>query len=157
MEPLPHDVYTAMELLKVNYAQEFDGDALAAACGVGRRTLEKHFRRFLGRTLAEVRRDLCMEQARRDLLRNAPDASVTEIALHCGFKHLGRFAALYRASYGESPSDTLRRFRRVAATKSNLPIRFPLSLDRPTVGVHSFDFIGTSTIALAAIREEILA
>jgi len=157
MEPLPRDVNTAMELLKGNYAQEFDGDALAAACGVGRRTLEKHFRRFLGRTLAGVRRDLCLEQARRDLLRSGPDASVTETALRCGFKHLGRFAALYRAGYGESPSDTIRRSRRVAAPKSHLPVRFPLSLDRPTVGVLPFDFSGTRTIALAAVREEIIA
>src|ERR1700733_1054380 len=105
MDPLPHDVKKAIELLRANCAQEPDRDALAAACGVGRRTLEKHFRRFLGRSPGEVRRGFCLEQARRELLQSAPGAAVTEIASRCGFKHLGRFATLYRARYGESPSD----------------------------------------------------
>ena len=72
MDPLPHDVKKAIELLRANCAQEPDRDALAAACGVGRRTLEKHFRRFLGRSPGEVRRGFCLEQARRELLQSAP-------------------------------------------------------------------------------------
>ena len=56
MQVLPHDVNKAMELLRADPARESSVDELAAACGVGRRTLEKHFRRFLGRTLVEVRR-----------------------------------------------------------------------------------------------------
>ena len=157
MEPVPQDVKRAMELLRANCARDPDADTLAAACGVGRRTLEKHFRRFLGRSLGEVRRDFCLERARRDLLRSPPDTAVTEIALRCGFKHLGRFAALYRANFGESPSDTLRRSRRVVAPESRSPVRSPLSLDRPTVGVHPFDFIGNRTRELTAIPEEIVA
>ena len=157
MDPLPHDVKKAIELLRANCAQEPDRDALAAACGVGRRTLEKHFRRFLGRSPGEVRRGFCLEQARRELLQSAPGVAVTEIASRCGFKHLGRFATLYRASYGESPSDTLRRSHRVAASESHSPVRFPLPLDRPTVGVLPFDFTGPRTRERTAISEEIIA
>ncbi|MCA3934928.1 MAG: helix-turn-helix domain-containing protein, partial [Burkholderia sp.] len=36
------------------------------------------------------------------------------VALCCGFANLGRFAALYRETFGESPSDTLRRARQSA-------------------------------------------
>ncbi len=40
--------------------------------------------------------------------RDPADVSVAEIAHRYGFLHLGRFAALYRHRYGESPSQTLR-------------------------------------------------
>ncbi len=33
---------------------------------------------------------------------------MTDIATKWGFGHLGRFAAAYRARFGESPSHTLR-------------------------------------------------
>jgi len=35
-------------------------------------------------------------------------AGVTKVALDCGFSHLGRFAAQYRAQFGELPSQTAR-------------------------------------------------
>jgi AraC family transcriptional regulator, ethanolamine operon transcriptional activator len=36
---------------------------------------------------------------------------VMSVAHRWGFKHLGRFSATYRRTYGELPSDTLRRAR----------------------------------------------
>jgi adenylate cyclase len=157
VELLPYDVKKALELLRVDPAREASVDELAAACGVGRRTLEKHFRRFVGRTLVEVRRDFRLERARRDLLLAPPDAAVTEIALRRGFNHLGRFAALYRARYGESPSETLRRSHHVVAPGIGSPVSFPLSLDRPAVSVFPFDFIGDGARGPTAIPEEIAA
>jgi transcriptional regulator GlxA family with amidase domain len=46
----------------------------------------------------------------RDALRAADPHrdTVAEAAHRCGFGHLGRFAAAYRAKYGEPPSTTLR-------------------------------------------------
>ena len=64
---------------------------------------------------------------------------MTEIALHCGFNHLGRFAALYRARYGESPSDNAAAIALSVATGSRSPVSFPLSLDRPALGVFPFE------------------
>ena len=154
MQVLPHDVKQALELLRADPARERSVDELAAACGVGRRTLEKHFRRFLGRTLVEVRRDLRLERARRELLRAPPDAAVTEIALHCGFNHIGRFAALYRARYGESPSATRRRSRCDVATGGSSPVSFPLSLDRPAVGVFPFDAPETAFASLPPLLKK---
>jgi AraC family ethanolamine operon transcriptional activator len=36
---------------------------------------------------------------------------VAELARHAGFTQLGWFAGLYRATFGETPSTTLRRAR----------------------------------------------
>jgi len=51
-----------------------------------------------------------MHLVRRALLRADPSASsVTRIVTDHGFWELGRFSVAYRALFGESPSETLRR------------------------------------------------
>jgi AraC-like DNA-binding protein/tetratricopeptide (TPR) repeat protein len=155
MQPLPRDVKMALELLRADPARDRSIDELAAAAGVKRRTLEKHFRRFLCRTPVEVRRDLRLERARRDLLRAQSGATVTEIALRCGFNHFGRFAALYRARYGESPSATLGRSHHDLVLGGGGGFR--LSLDRPAVSVSPFHLVGNDARASPAIAEEIAA
>lgn len=87
-------------------------DALSRIAGVPPRTLETHFRRFLGTTPLRWVRDARLRHARRTLLAADGGVSVTQVALDCGFTQLGRFAALYSRSFGELPSETLRRIRR---------------------------------------------
>ena len=158
MQLLPHDVRKVLELLRADPTRAESVDELAAACGVGRRTLQKHFRRFVGRTLVEMRQDLRLDHARRDLLRAPPGAAVTEIALRCGFNHLGRFAALYRARYGESPSATLRRSHRLPEpARAAARASFAFSLNRPTVAVYPFDDIGNISRQGSLIADEITA
>ncbi|WP_429861090.1 helix-turn-helix domain-containing protein, partial [Burkholderia cenocepacia] len=41
----------------------------------------------------------------RELLRGSTsERRIADIALDCGFTHLGRFAIAYREKFGESPS-----------------------------------------------------
>ncbi|WP_425338418.1 helix-turn-helix domain-containing protein [Thiorhodococcus minor] len=49
----------------------------------------------------------------REVLRNARSASVTVAALDQGFEHLGRFSQHYQTLFGELPSRTLQRSRRL--------------------------------------------
>jgi AraC-like DNA-binding protein len=100
------------------------------------------FRAFLGKTPQDVLQDMRFERARRDLLRASSNATVTDIAAHCGFIHLGRFSVEYHKRYGEKPSETLHRrgtFLAERATK------------RSCLGVTAHD---SATIALTPIKSQ---
>jgi AraC-like DNA-binding protein len=89
-------------------------EELARHAGVSLRTLQEGFRSRFGTSLTGYQRDLRLERAHRAL--SAPDAAdaagtVADVALACGFPHLGRFARDYRRRYGTSPSTTLRASR----------------------------------------------
>ena len=43
------------------------------------------------------------------LEQSAEGASVTQIALKCGFQNLGDFARYFRLAFGELPSRTLKK------------------------------------------------
>jgi transcriptional regulator GlxA family with amidase domain len=78
--------------------------------GLNQRTLLRAMRAIHGTTPCRHLRALRLAEARQALLcADVPARSVTEVALRCGFRELGRFAVEYRATFGESPSDTLRR------------------------------------------------
>lgn len=51
-----------------------------------------------------------LRRARAALLASCPEsATVSSVALECGFLHMSRFAAAYRRAFGERPSETLAR------------------------------------------------
>jgi AraC-like DNA-binding protein len=109
--PSSRVVGRVVELIESSADTAFTVADLAAFAGVSERSLHAAFRRQLGASpMAYVRR-LRLEQVHEELLRLEPNGThtVTEVALRHGFAHGGRFAAAYRARFGESPSDTLRR------------------------------------------------
>ena len=52
-----------------------------------------------------------LQKARKKLHKSHQQASVSGIAMDCGFRHLGRFSQFYWKRFGERPSDTLRKGR----------------------------------------------
>ena len=108
---LPGDLVRALDWLRSHLAEPVDLELLASVAGVRPRTLESHFRTFLGTTPLGWLRQTRFANARRALESGRADATVTAIALANGFSQLGRFAAEYRAIFGETPSATLRRSR----------------------------------------------
>ena len=153
---LPRDVKKAIDLLEADPGGERSIDELAKACGVAHRTLQKHFRRFLGRTPSQLRLELHLDQVRKELLCANPNVSVTEIAARCGIRHLGRFAALYRKRYGEAPSATLRR-RRLVLGNRELPTIVSPTVERPVIAVHPFDLSGAQARRAGSLSDEICA
>jgi AraC-like DNA-binding protein len=83
---------------------------LCAAIGVQERTLRVCCSEFLGMSPARYIRLRRLNMVRAELHRADPTtASVAKIARRYQFSELGRFAAAYRAAFGEMPSDTMRR------------------------------------------------
>lgn len=81
-------------------------DALCAALGTTRRTLQLAFQEHFGVNFGLITRAARLRRV-RDELRDG-GASVSDTAFRHGFEHLGRFAGYYREFYGENPSATLR-------------------------------------------------
>jgi AraC-like DNA-binding protein len=113
---LPGDVVRALDWLKAHLDEPVRVDRLAEVAGVRPRTLEAHFRRFLGTTPLGWVRAARLARARRRLLHAGPEDTVTGVALTSGYTQLGRFAAHYRERFGELPSETLRQVRAGPAT-----------------------------------------
>lgn len=98
----------AHDYIRDRFSQPLTLAEIASACGASVRGLCAAFRAHYHCSPMEYVRQVRLEAAHAALQAAAPGAQVTDIALACGFAHLGRFAALYRARYGRSPQQTLR-------------------------------------------------
>lgn len=86
---------------------------LCVATGSSRRALQYAFEDVLHVGPVAYLRMMRLNRVRHDLLARG-DTSVGDIAARWGFWHLSRFAADYRALFGELPSATRARLRRTA-------------------------------------------
>jgi AraC-like DNA-binding protein len=110
---LPADVARVVGWARGHLGEVVGLDDLARVAGVPPRTLEAHFRQFLGTTPLAWLRDARLTRVHDVLARSgARTGSVSQVALEHGFTQLGRFAAAYCRRFGELPSETLRKLRR---------------------------------------------
>jgi adenylate cyclase len=117
--PLPHDLKRAVQYMRDGVGRKISMADLVGHCGVGERTLHKHFRAFLAVSPLAYWRRLRLAAAREELLKGPDGSSVTEVAGRFGFNHFGRFSQQYRRGFGETPSATLRRSRRPERVRTN--------------------------------------
>ena len=83
---------------------------ICVALGVSDRNLRRCCEKQLGVSPSNYLRLYRMQQVNQALRNGNPDAAtIAEVARRYGVRDLGRFAAAYRARYGELPSATLRR------------------------------------------------
>jgi AraC-like DNA-binding protein len=125
---LPADLMRALDWLRGHLSEPVQLDTLAAVSGTRPRTLERHFRMFLGTTPLGWTRRMRLARARRALLHAGPEDSVTDIALSNGFAQLGRFAAEYRRAFGELPSRTMSKGERATPSDGDLDEAMRLTL-----------------------------
>lgn len=115
-----------MDAVEADLDQPLYVTDLCRTVGVSARILRQYCQEALGmspRRFLTLRR---LHLARRALMRGSPaGANVTAIATEFGFWELGRFAVMYRATFGESPSVTLRRFE--TASRHGAPLSSHLS------------------------------
>lgn len=115
--PSPHDridhkpvlLRRAMEFMDANATNDIALADVAEAIHVTPRAVQYMFRHHLDTTPLQYLRRLRLHYAHQQLLAaDRGSDTVTDIAARWGFAHTGRFAVLYRQTYGQSPHTTLR-------------------------------------------------
>ncbi|WP_312366084.1 helix-turn-helix domain-containing protein [Ensifer sp.] len=99
----------AREWIDANLSEVFGVEEIAAAAGVGVRSLQKSFKRLYGCSPHAYATRRRLESVRQLLLSDSESQTVTSAATQLGFFELGRFAQSYRRHFGETPSATLMR------------------------------------------------
>lgn len=107
----PKIVRAVVARLHEEPARAWTAADMADVAGVSIRRLQEGFRKHLGTTPTDYLKTVRLERVRQELETAPPGSTVTDIALANGVVHLGRFASAYRRTFGERPSDTLRRAR----------------------------------------------
>lgn len=113
--PRPQRLYLAKmaeEYLRAHADTPVSIAELCEITGINQRTLFLGFHERYGLSPIAYLKLLRLNAARRELLRATRGdsaVSVTRSATKWGFFHLGRFAMEYRALFGESPQQTLKR------------------------------------------------
>ena len=117
VDPTPYD-YTdhkpvllarAIEFIDAHAANDISLADIAEAVHVTPRAVQYMFRRHLETTPLQYLRRVRLHHAHQELRgTDRMQETVTAIAARWGFVHTGRFAVLYRQTYGQSPHTTLR-------------------------------------------------
>lgn len=105
---LPKQLKRAIEYMYANISSPISVIDIAREAGTSVRTLQATFQQFKETTPLSFLRIIRLEGARKTLADNTNALSVAEIARSWGFPHMGRFAVMYRDSFGETPSETAR-------------------------------------------------
>ena len=110
--PAGIQVRRAVSFIMDHLSEPLSLGGIAAASGVHAKTLQRAFQKEFGWSVMAFVRERRLEKANNELLAADPAlTTVTDIAIACGFWHLGRFSQTYRQRFGERPSGTLRRIR----------------------------------------------
>lgn len=109
----PFYVKRAEAFIEAHFAEPLSSADIAAHAGVSARSLQTGFQKYRSTTPMSFLRHIRLRRVHEVLLVADPStATVTEIALSCGFGHMGEFGALYKRTFGVTPRETLWRGRR---------------------------------------------
>ncbi|MBB4744277.1 AraC-like DNA-binding protein [Actinoplanes octamycinicus] len=105
----PGAIRRVVEAMRAQPGRPFTVADLGEIAGVGARSLQQSFARYVGMPPMTYLRQLRLGLV-HECLRAADPATTTvaQVAYRYGFTHLGRFAVAYRERYNVSPSETLR-------------------------------------------------
>jgi len=104
----PTPLKRVVDLIEADPSGEHSIGTLAAAAGVSVRTLQQHFKDYVGVSPRDFVRSVRLARAHEDLLNAPAGTTVAEVAWRWGFTHLPRFASAYQQRYGALPSEVLR-------------------------------------------------
>lgn len=101
---LSRDLHRAVDYMHAHYAGALRLDEVAAHCGITPRALQIGFRKAFDLSPMQYLQKVRLDAAHYRLNRRQNHERVTDVAISCGFSHLGRFAQHYRARFGRYPS-----------------------------------------------------
>jgi AraC-like DNA-binding protein len=107
----PSELCLVEEIFHERFGDPLTISLVAREVGISERALQLAYRRYRGTTPREALNRIRMDAARNRLLSANPEDTISQVALDCGFAHVGRFSVAYRERFGESPSQTWRRSR----------------------------------------------
>lgn len=106
---VPAAISRAVDLLHEHPAEPWSSSSLARAVRVSLRSLQGGFHTHVGMPPMSYLRDLRLNGIHEELKRATSVATTVEsVAYRWGMLHMGRFAAAYRRTFGELPSQTLK-------------------------------------------------
>lgn len=96
----PH-LAKAIQIMQDTLADPVSPSLIAGDIGISTRQLERLFGKYLNSSPKKYYMEMRLERARNLLVQT--EASVTEVALACGFESPGHFARVYRTAFGVTP------------------------------------------------------
>ena len=105
----PRHVRKVEDYISAHASEPLTMAELAEVSGVSGATMNRAFRQYRGYTPMQFLLDKRMRFVHKRLLLSGPTDTVQQIAMMCGFVHMGRFAAEYKRRFNEHPSQTLKR------------------------------------------------
>lgn len=106
---VPASVRRAEDFINDHAAEALSITDIARATRMSVRGLQASFQQHLQQTPMDYLRKVRLQRAHSDLVAGDPEnITVAQVAYRWGFAHAGRFASRYRASFGVSPSESLK-------------------------------------------------
>jgi AraC-like DNA-binding protein len=105
----PTMLRSAIGYIEAHAGEDIGVSDIAGAVYLTPRALQYMFRRHLDTTPMAYLRRVRLDQVHQELIKSSRSTTtVSSVAARWGFAHTGRFAVLYRETYGKSPHVTLR-------------------------------------------------
>lgn len=101
-------IQRAERFMREHLDQPLTPRCIADALGLSPRTLHRVFQTERMSTPLRALKEIRLDRAHRELATGQVADGMTDLAIRCGFNHMGLFAADYRRRFGCTPSQTLR-------------------------------------------------
>ena len=105
---IPRHVKRAIDFMIANISVPITIADVARESGSSLRSLHLGFQQYKGTSPLHYLRQIRLEGVRRALIGDVDQSAISAIAQQWGFTHMGRFAALYKEAFGQTPSETVQ-------------------------------------------------
>lgn len=116
----PGRMFTVLRSIDDSVLQGLSVNELAKRCGCSRRHLSRLVREHCDCSLASIRLELRLDKAAKIL--RMTNNKIIDVALDCGFNHLGSFTAKFRRRFGATPGKWRKGLADALTSADPLPI-----------------------------------